>query len=83
MHTTACAAAYPCAAGHARRAAAAACREAGDWLGAVQHYMAMVLCPANSLYCQRAYLAQFLDVLRAARGQLVRAWLAKGPCFSG
>ena len=49
----------------------AVCREAGDWLGAVQHYMAMVLCPANSLYCQRAYMAQFLEVLRAAQAQLV------------
>lgn len=48
-------------------------REAGDWLGAVQHYMAMVLCPANSLYCQRAYLSQFLDVLRTAQVQLVGA----------
>ncbi len=58
-------------------------REAGDWLGAVQHYMSMVLCPANSLFCQRAYLAQFLDMLRTAQAQLVRraGWLARAESW--
>lgn len=47
-------------------------REAGDAATAAHHFMAMLSCPANSPYCQRLYLGQFMDALAEATAQMVR-----------
>ena len=48
-------------------------REGDDATGAVRHFMAMLVCPSNNLYCQQLYLTQFMDALRTAQAQLVGA----------
>lgn len=48
-------------------------REGGDAGGAAQHFMAMLDCPGNNLYCQKLYLTQFMDALQQAQAQLVRS----------
>ncbi|KAL4458148.1 hypothetical protein ABPG75_013013 [Micractinium tetrahymenae] len=45
-------------------------RDAGDAPAAAQHFMAMLACPQNSLYCQRLYLTQFMEALGQAQEQL-------------
>ncbi|EFN58685.1 hypothetical protein CHLNCDRAFT_140292 [Chlorella variabilis] len=45
-------------------------REGDDATGAVRHFMAMLVCPSNNLYCQQLYLTQFMDALRTAQAQL-------------
>ncbi|KAL4852692.1 Trafficking protein particle complex subunit 8 [Chlorella vulgaris] len=45
-------------------------REGGDAATAVRHYMDMLYCPHNNLYCQNLYLQQFMDALQQAQAQL-------------
>ena len=46
-------------------------RDAGDAPAAVQHFMSMLACPQNNLYCQKLYLGQFMETLQQAQQQLV------------
>ena len=62
-------------------------RDAGDAPAAVQHFMSMLACPQNNLYCQKLYLRQFMETLQQAEQQLVSNALAHnyartcgGPC---
>lgn len=55
-------------------------REGGDATTAVRHYMDMLYCPHNNLYCQNLYLQQFMDALQQAQAQLVgagKAWFER------